>query len=423
MVGIHLARGTTAWEFLDLPEPCRPTELLGEWERLVAETDNIKRIYQSPQWLAHLRATAGGTRLVLAAARDPGGRLLGLAPLSLGPTSLAFEVSGRRLARPRFHQLSLLGGQPLLPPVPALYDSLLVALHGAFPGCGALGLGRVPRGGFLWCCLRQSPVVLELFLAHRPDGPGLYHTLPLGPTLDDYLARFNAKKRYNLNRQVRVLREHARGRLELVRVDSRAQVGALLDACVRLARHAGGARGYHGRDLASPGGEHPFADLAGRGLLRCYLLLCDATPVAAMLGYQYRDVYSVCCTPYHRDFARFSPGAVLLHLAVADLLGHRPVGLIDFGFGEPHYNYSSTHASWEGASVLLFRRGLANRARVAAHGGFQWVVRSLKRGLVLLGLKRGRASPLPLSPRLKAFPCSPGAASTLRAGPAIPFAP
>jgi CelD/BcsL family acetyltransferase involved in cellulose biosynthesis len=107
--------------------------------------------------------------------------------------------------------------------------------------------------------------------------------------------------------------------------------------------------------------------------------------VAAILGYRHGDVCQVESTVYSPAHARFSPGAVLLHFAVEDLIG-RGVRLIDFGVGNPAYGHSSVLSAREEASVLLWRKTLANRARRAAHTGFRASTAYLRRAAFGIGL-------------------------------------
>ena len=133
-----------------------------------------------------------------------------------------------------------------------------------------------------------------------------------------------------------------------------------------------------------------MAGAARRGFLCSYLLRSRGTPVAAIFGYWHGDTCLVECTLHSRAHARLSPGTVLLHLAIEDLIG-RGVRSLDFGVGNPAYSGSSTLAVRDGASIILWRKTLANRVRRAAHSGFQFSARCLRRAAVGLGLWGRRA--------------------------------
>jgi len=92
----------------------------------------------------------------------------------------------------------------------------------------------VPTDSFLWDYLRRSPVLRERFLWHAPAGVRPFHALELPDSYDKYLDRFGKKKRYNLKRQVRLLREHGGG-LTLERVEAPEQTADFADAVTDLA--------------------------------------------------------------------------------------------------------------------------------------------------------------------------------------------
>jgi hypothetical protein len=342
-------------------------------------------MYQSPEWSSLLvEHAAPGERSVLAVARADGA-ILGLAPLHIRRNSLRFRVAGRTLYHSPVVQVSVLGGHPLLPACDTLHDGLFATLHEAFPECDGVELGVVMRGGFLWRYIRESPTLRRLYLPHLVDGVRTSYHTPLPPSFRDYLAGLHRKRRYNRGREVRLLGEYSKGSLALVRIDSPAAVPGYLDDVENLARTAG-------RKWLSPGpgGTREsvcrwLADAAGRGLLYSYVLRCGDGPLAAVVGFRYGDTCLVDATLYSRPHARFSPGTVLLHLTTEDLIGSG-VRLIDFGFGSPSYGNSSALVARQGASVVLWRRGLVNRVRRAAHAGFRASAGYLRRVAVGVGL-------------------------------------
>jgi hypothetical protein len=216
----------------------------------------------------------------------------------------------------------------------------------------------------------------------RSVGP--YHVLRLPPTFEEYLARYPAKKRYNLRRQARLLREQGEGRLDLHRIESPDRVPFLLEAEAWMRPLPSRAR-VPGAGLAG-GTWRPeeVLDLAGRGLLRGYVLMCGDDPVGVIKGVQYGRTYSVMDTVYREDHAALSPGTTALFLAIEDLLQNRPVETIDFGFGKPRQRLHPCNVTLEMVSVLLMKKTFPNRIRRRCHAAF-WSALDLMKGL------RGRA--------------------------------
>ncbi len=73
-----------------------------------------------------------------------------------------------------------------------------------------------------------------------------------------------------------------------------------------------------------------LTDLAEQGLLRAYALRCGGKPCAMGIGYQKDGVYHYYETAYCEEFAKLSPGRVLLYLMLEDLLkgSDRPTSIL-----------------------------------------------------------------------------------------------
>jgi CelD/BcsL family acetyltransferase involved in cellulose biosynthesis len=360
--------------------PARPDEPLPGWHALLRNCGNLYALYQSPEWFDHLRRTEGEGRLRLRVARAAAGRVAGVVPLQLGTYDLAYEVKGRTLYTCRLPAAHVLGSLPLLPPDAHLHDELFLSLGGEAAGCEAVYLHSVPTDSFLWGHLQHSVGLREHYFCYLPGGVRPFHALELPGTYEAYLEKFPSKKRYNLKRQERLLRQHGGGRLDLQRVACVEQVPAFVAAVAQVARNSGRADALAlVEDEARFGGK--LADLAQRGLLRSYLLRCGGRACAFVLGYQYRDTYHYANVAYDQALKDFSPGTALLCLLIEDLIGHRPPRRVNFGIGHAHYKQEFGNVHTEDASVLLLRRTTVNRLRRDSHAAFRGLVEWLKRRL------------------------------------------
>src|SRR5262249_39839955 len=143
------------------------------------------------------------------------------------------------------------------------------------------------------------------------------HVVPLPANLDAYWSKFSAKKRYNLRRQERMLRDHFGGRLKLRRFDSPHQVGDLVDLMTPAAEFAG-LKSWNGEAITIE--RRQAESLAERGLLLIYLAIGAGRPVAALMGSKYRGVYYLHRIHRDRGLDRFSPGETAVQLAIEDLI-------------------------------------------------------------------------------------------------------
>jgi hypothetical protein len=368
-------------------------------------------MYQTPEWFAHLdQHAADDDRLILGIAQADGA-VTGLVPIHEGRDKLRFRVAGRTLCNAAVRKVSILGTHPLLPESRDLYDGLFAAVDAGFPDCDGVELGVVPRGGFLWNYLQGSPDLRAAYRPHLVNGVRLAYGMALPLQFSDYLARLGRKRRYNIGRDVRLLRRHGRGGLSLDRVDSPAAVPAFLNAIAILAYAAGHRRLDSCLGKTPEGASRWLAGAAGRGFLCSYVLRCAGEPVAGIYGFRHADKAYVDWTVYSPGHARFSPGTVLLHLAIEDLIG-RGVRFIDFGVGNPSYGRSSHLTAQEVATVVLWRKTLGNRLRQAAHTGFRLSTMCVRRAAVAMGLWGRNSSPVWQSGRAVASTIGPATGLT-----------
>jgi len=361
----------------------RSPELLRGWEQLLHGRCNPDGLYQTPEFFEHLHAF--GTepkKLSLMTVRGADGSLAGVVPLRVTRASLNFDVSDRVLGTLKLSAVEVLGSQPLIPSTSTLHDRLFSTIIGAFPGCHAITMRNVPSDSFLWRHCHESKVLRSQFIVYVPYGKRYCHTIPLPVTFEEYLTHFRAKKRYNLRRQVRRLHTHARGAVELRRIETPDDVPALIDAVDTLRRGSRSDSNHAHTGQLPEIDPDAFADLARRDMLLCYVLLCEGRPCAAAIGLKYGRTYQMGNPMaasilkgldrmiHDESMAAFSPGTILLFLFIEDLIS-RGYHLIDMGYGEPAYRHSSTNLVVERGSILLLRRTLSNSVYHVGHAAFR----------------------------------------------------
>jgi GNAT superfamily N-acetyltransferase len=351
-----------------------------KWEQLLESSDNLDLLYQYPQWFDHLVATdPNDTRLLLGVVKNDTGILTGISPIRVGRYSLKFDISSYALWKTNLRTAFILGSQPLLPPDERLYDRLFTALWENLPECDCIYMDTVPTESFLWQYLDKSKWLLELWIPHVVDGIQNHHALLLPPTFEEYLSKFKSKTRNTFKRKVKRLREQGGGRLEMLRVDSEDQVQAFLEGAASVARHSWQQKRLGTRIDNSRQHSENLTDLAGRGILRSYLLICGDKSCAFLLGYQFRGVYHYVEVAYDQSFSKFSPGTVLLYLLIEDLTYHNPPNRVNFGIGHASYKQEFGNVHFKDASVLLLRKNIPNKIRQSAHSLFRSCISTIKR--------------------------------------------
>lgn len=159
--------------------------------------------------------------------------------------------------------------------------------------------------------------------------PHWYIRFPERP--GDYWQQFSKKTRYNFRWRARKLPH------ELLRITGRDQVPYLLDQIRSLLERTWQYRRLGLQFPCDQRMRRIYENFADMGALRCYLLEQDGRPIAFATGIQWKNQFIFEETGYDPQFASFSPGNVLLHRLLEDLIEHDTPRLFDFGYGDAEY--------------------------------------------------------------------------------------
>jgi CelD/BcsL family acetyltransferase involved in cellulose biosynthesis len=200
----------------------------------------------------------------------------------------------------------------------------------------------------------------------------------MGGSFDDYLGGMGGKSRNTLRRKVRQLEKRKDG-VEIRRVHDPSQVPEFLEAAAEISKNSWQQRVLGDRLSDDERTRQSLSDLAGRGLLRSYLLISGSDPTAFLIGYQYRGVFNSGELGYDQRYSDYSPGTVLWYLLLEDLHGDPSMTLLNFGMGDAAYkrrfgNDQSSDASW-----LVMRRSPRNRLLARTHAAFDGSVEVVKK--------------------------------------------
>ena len=183
------------------------------------------------------------------------------------------------------------------------------------------------------------------------------HTIRLTATYEQFLAQYSGKKRYNLRRQLQLLREHTDGRLRLRRCESREEDLALIDSELEIGRAAGNKIFRHSDQIPRPlylqisREAHVQARL---GLERSYILKDGERPISIMRGSHFGQTFYVRRTDHDPAYRRFSPGTTLIQLVIEDLIKDNRFKLMNLGWGHPSYEHQTAHDVRDYTLVWLF---------------------------------------------------------------------
>jgi CelD/BcsL family acetyltransferase involved in cellulose biosynthesis len=213
-----------------------------------------------------------------------------------------------------------------------------------------------------------------------------YAALDLG--FENYLETFSSRSRSTLKRKVRKLADASGGKLDVCCYRSAEE----LEEFYRQARTVS-VRTYQERLLSAGLPESDdflsdMRDLARRDAVRAWILFLDGAPISYLYAPAEGQTLIYAYLGYDPDHAALSPGSVLQHEAMRQLMEEGRFGLFDFTEGEGQHKRLFGTGSVECVDLLLVRRTLRNLIAGNLLNGFDAAVAMSKRALGSFGLQR-----------------------------------
>lgn len=332
---------------------------LPEWRKLVDGHDNHYLQYQSPEWWEHLNATGNGQSvLVLRVMQDS--RLVGVVLLQKRNVTLWWTPNKLPFSRFSIPCIEVLGGQPLVSADVDIAARMFESIFAQCTGIQAAYFKSVSQTSEWYDLLTMAANKAHGCFPHI-SREETFHFLTLPASFEGFLQRFTKKKRYNLKRQLRLMEEAYRGKLRLECITSADRVDAFLEASSTVAAVSWKQSSLTSALARNAANQAVYADLAGRGLFRSYVLYDDERPVAYALGYQYGNIYHYSDIAYAESELHLSPGTVLLLLIVRNLIESTSLRQINFGVSDADYKRQLADQHTRDRSLLVFRSTLRNR--------------------------------------------------------------
>jgi len=362
------------------PEEIPEVLSIDAWEDLRRQSRNPDTLYQSALWWDHLCRVEPPDHLYVAVVNDTqNGAIVGVVPLLYHLYRFELRAKNHTLFRAELSAVAVLGSEPLVPSRDDVYERLVDSIWSHIPQCNCIYLRSVDADGSFARFLENTREIRKLCIVYAPEGRRTRHFIELPETFEQYLAKFHSRTRHTFRKQLRQLREHTRGTLELVRVDSEAQVEEFLTA-VKYVSSGSWQHTRAGVRLENdPARCDRMIDLARRGVLRSYLLASRTERYAFMIGCQHGGVYHTITTGYDQALRQWSPGKILHYLLIEDLIEHDRPRLLNFDLGDMSYKelFGSVHAPDLG--FLLLRKQWRNHLLVAGHASMRKSLGFLKR--------------------------------------------
>ncbi|MDO8651347.1 MAG: GNAT family N-acetyltransferase [Undibacterium sp.] len=334
--------------------------LIAVWHQLLSNSSSPEKIYQTPDFFEFLQKTNDGQDHIelLSIKLVETGEIIGIVPIRFRKLPFEFCFGSKTLAAPKMQVIVLLGTIPLLQMVPHLFEDLIRYLFEKFPLCNGISLPALPANSDFRSYIRNSSILRDQCRIHVLHGWRECHVIPLVNDFEKYLQQFSSKKRFNLKRQVRLLREHGGGELRLDRIEYPEQVLDLIKARNAVASIDA---------ISNSSTERVLIGLAQQRLLHSYILMSGERPYAVILATRSEQVLHIHNIFYPEDLARMSVGVSILHLAIEDLTTNFEFLSIDLGYSNPAHNHQSSNSIEIRGHMLLLRKTWRNRFLCFTH--------------------------------------------------------
>jgi hypothetical protein len=254
----------------------------------------------------------------------------------------------------------------------------LVPDHGFDPAAPAdphpgMPLSELPRGVealFTPSCPLARPirryVTLRNCIRYAPrQYPNVYVTLD--GSFQEYLNGFSCKSRATLRRKVRRMAQLSGGTIEWRQFRDSAEMAEFQQAARQVAAKTFQERLFHGALPATAVFLEEMRSLADQDNVRGYLLYLKHRPIAYLYFPARNGVLLYSFLGHDPEYNEFSPGTVLLYLALESLFQERRFRLLNFGQGGMQQKQQFSTGEVYCADIYFLRRSFRNLLLVCSH--------------------------------------------------------
>lgn len=234
----------------------------------------------------------------------------------------------------------------------------------------------LPRCVWFSNCIRYAP----------RQYPNVY--VSFDGSFDDYLRAFSCKSRATLRRKVRRLARVSGGVIEWREFRAPAEMAEFQQAAREVADKTYQERLFHGGLPGTPEFREEMKSLAGRDNVRAYLLYLNHRAIAYLYFPAENGVLLFSFLGHDPEYNEFSPGTVLLYLALQSLFQERRFRLLNFGQSGMQHKQQFSRGEVYCADIYFLRRNLRNMLLVTSHALTDAVGRGAGGVLAKLRVKR-----------------------------------
>jgi hypothetical protein len=247
---------------------------------------------------------------------------------------ISFTVGEKLLGSVAVKQLSLIASAVLgdLSPMTWLHFLMQIDLCKTYD---FVNLGEVPLQSDLYRAVAALPYEYRVTKPARKEQIRWLIDLPLN--FDDYIG-FLRSKSGQFIRRLRKFEAAKDCSLSIISEEHQISEFLLLGETISRATYQWSVGQRLNNDAST---RNEYMRLARSGKLRCYLLHIEGVPCAFVRGTLVDGIYNYETPGYLPEYAKWSPGTVLLMLVIKDLIESAKCKIFDFGAGGDNVGYKS----------------------------------------------------------------------------------
>ena len=201
----------------------------------------------------------------------------------------------------------------------------------------------------LYNLVRFSP---KFYLRDFCPDISIHWRLILHGSINEYLKKFNHKKRKNLKRIEKKLNSTFPDKLQLKLFKTTNDLDMLVSACEEIAQKTY-QRGLGVGFVNIKENRERLELIAKKGWLSSFLLYIEDKPVAFLITTLYKDILYGDYIGYDKTYHKYSPGTFILLKAI-EISSLQQITEMDFGFGDAEYKRQLCDYNWDEATVNLY---------------------------------------------------------------------
>lgn len=204
---------------------------------------------------------------------------------------------------------------------------------------------------------------------------------------DDYLLSMKRKRRYNLKRNIKIIKEHCEDDLVLKCFKTEDAVEPFFVQMDEIYKNTWQSSAFGSKSRMTELEINQNKSLAKLGCFKSYILQASQSPIAFIRGYLFKGKYYYEEIGYKQDWAKFNPGSVLNFLMLEHLMGDETsVRELNFGYGENVYKQVFSNGAYKATNVYLFRKRSKGHLIFLVQKSLDYIYVVIRKGIVKLNL-------------------------------------